>query len=237
MKILLRTYLITLLIASIVTAQGSAGTNAKYEYRSLIDMQTAGILEKGFAGIGIDIMPNGVLIAQIESGAFNNFCFGISYGGSNIVGTGNPEGYKWPGIFAKFRFIDETHVMPAIAVGFDSQGKGLYDEELNRYQIKSPGFFAAASKNFELLGYLSIHGMINYTLEREDNDKDLNLAFGIEKTIGGPLSLYVEYDFALNDNNPLALGAGKGYLNTGIRWSLAQGLTLGFGVTLWPAAG
>ncbi|MEN8193441.1 MAG: hypothetical protein ABFS12_11535 [Bacteroidota bacterium] len=227
MKVILKTSILLLLVSSITLAQGSAGTNAKYEYRSLIDMQTAGILEQGFAGLGIDIMPNGVLIAQIEAGVFNNFSFGISYGGSNIIGTGDPIGYRLPGIYAKFRFFDETKLMPAFAIGFDSQGKGAYDDELNRYQIKSPGFFATASKNFELLGYLSIHGMINYTLERDDNDKDLNLAVGIEKTIGGTLSFYLEYDFALNDNNPLAFGAGKGYLNSGIRWSLAQGFTLG----------
>ncbi|VAX25803.1 hypothetical protein MNBD_IGNAVI01-2877 [hydrothermal vent metagenome] len=227
MKTFLKTYILLFLSVTAVFAQGTAGTNAKYEYRTLIDMQTAGILEKGFAGLVFDIMPNGVLIAQIEAGAFNNFSFGISYGGSNVIGTGNISWYKWPAIYVKFRFMDETRVIPALAVGFDSQGKGVYDKELDRYQIKSPGFFLAASKNFELLGYFSIHGMINYTLERDDNDKDLNLAFGIEKTIGGPVSFYAEYDFAINDNNPLSFGEGKGYLNVGLRWSLAQGFTIG----------
>lgn len=227
MKIFLRSYLLLLLITSLIIAQGSAGTNAKYEYRTLIDMQTAGILEKGFAGVAIDVMPNGVVITEVEAAAFNNFCFGISYGGSNIIGSGNIDWYKLPGIYAKIRFIDESQMTPAIAVGFDSQGKGLYSEELNRYQIKSPGFFVAASKNFELLGYLSIHGMLNYTLERDDSDKDLNLAIGIEKTIGGSVSFYTEYDFALNDNNPLSFGAGKGYLNAGVRWSIDQGFTIG----------
>jgi len=224
----LKIYISLILISSsFMSAQGSAGTNAKYEYRALIDMQTAGILEKGFAGVAIDFMPNGVVITQIEAGAFNNFSFGISFGGSNVIGSGNIDWYQWPGIYAKFRFVDESHMTPAFAVGFDSQGKGVYSEELNRYQIKSPGFFVSASKNFELLGYLSIHGMINYTLERDDSDKDLNLEIGVEKTIGGSVSFYTEYDFALNDDNPLSLGAGKGYLNAGIRWSIAQGFTIG----------
>ena len=98
MKPLSRSLLFVFFLSSIIFAQGSAGTNAKYEYRSLIDMPTAGVLEKGFAGVGIDIMANGVLIAQVEAGAFNNFCFGISYGGSNIIGTGSIDWYKWPGI-------------------------------------------------------------------------------------------------------------------------------------------
>jgi hypothetical protein len=217
----------TILFTSIIFAQGSAGTNAKFEYRSLIDMQTAGVLEKGYVGVGIDVMPEGVMISQIEVGVFNNFSFGISYGAENIIGSGNVNFYPLPGVYAKGRIFDEAEMMPAIAIGFDSQGKGLYSDALERYQIKSPGFFVAASKNFELLGYFSIHAMINYTLERDDNDKDLNLSIGAEKTLGSKVSLYAEYDFALNDNNPLSFGDGKGYLNIGARWSVAEGFTVG----------
>lgn len=217
----------TILFTSIIFAQGSAGTNAKFEYRSLIDMQTAGVLEKGYVGVGIDVMPQGVMISQIEVGVFNNFSFGISYGAENIIGSGNVNFYPLPGVYAKGRIFDEAEMMPAIAIGFDSQGKGLYSDVLERYEIKSPGFFVAASKNFELLGYFSIHAMLNYTLERDDNDKDLNLSLGAEKTLGNKVSLYAEYDFALNDNNPLSFGDGKGYLNIGARWSVAEGFTVG----------
>lgn len=213
--------------SSLLFSQGSAGTNAKFEYRSLIDMQTAGVLEKGYVGIGMDVMPMGVLISSIEVGVFNNFSFGISYGAENVIGTGDVSFYPLPGVYAKGRIFDEGESIPAIAIGFDSQGKGAYNDSLNRYQIKSPGIFLTTSKNFELLGYFSIHAMLNYTLERDDNDKDLNLVIGAEKTIGNKVSLYAEYDFALNDNNPLSLGAGKGYLNFGLRWSIAEGFTVG----------
>jgi len=227
MKKIISLFIVFILTSGLVFSQGSAGTNAKFEYRSLIDMQTAGVLEKGYVGVGIDVMPMGVLITGIEVGVFNNFSFGISYGGSNVIGSGNVDFYNLPGVYVKGRIFDEGSLMPAIAVGFDSQGKGQYLDDLNRYEIKSPGFFLAASKNFEFLGYLSIHGMLNYTLERDDNDKDLNFAFGAEKTIGGRVSVYAEYDFALNDNNPLSLGEGKGYLNLGVRWSVANGFTVG----------
>jgi len=227
MNRILKLLLVLTITSTLIVAQGSAGTNAKFEYRSLIDMQTAGILEKGYVGVGIDVMPKGVVITQIEVGVFNNFSFGISYGGSNVIGSGTIDFYPLPGVYAKGRIFDEAEMMPAIAIGFDSQGKGEYHSELNRYQIKSPGFFLTTSKNFELLGYFSIHAMLNYTLERDDNDKDANLVIGAEKTVGGVVSLYAEYDFALNDNNPLSLGDGKGYLNFGARWSIAEGFTVG----------
>ncbi len=210
-----------------VNAQGTSGTNAKYEYRSLIDLPTAGILQKGFSGVTLDVMPDGVVISKIEVGVFDGFSFGISYGGSNIIGSGQIDWYKLPGVNIRARVIDESQTLPAITLGFDSQGKGFYDKVLDRYQIKSPGFFAAASKNFEFLGYLSIHGVINYSLERDDADKDLDLGIGFEKTIGGRVSLVGEYDFAVNDNTGQSLGKGNGYLNMGLRWSVGDGLTLG----------
>ena len=210
-----------------LSAQGTAGTNAKFEYRSLIDMPTAGILEKGFVGITADVMPFGVVMTKIEVGAFSNFSFGISYGGSNIIGTGKVDWYKLPGVNVRIRVIDESASIPAFTLGFDSQGKGNYSDDNDRFEIKSPGFFVAAAKNFEFLGYLSFHGMVNYSLERDDGDKDLNFAIGLEKTIGGEVSILAEYDFAINDNAGNSFGDGAGYLNMGVRWSVGEGFTVG----------
>ncbi|MCZ7603719.1 MAG: YjbH domain-containing protein [Melioribacteraceae bacterium] len=219
--------LLTLLLSLTIFAQGTAGTDAKYEYRSLIDLPSAGILEKGFVGVSADVLPFGVLIAKIEVGVFDNFSFGISYGGGNIIGSGKVDWYKLPGINVRARLVDETESIPAFTLGFDSQGKGFYDEDINRFEIKSPGFYVAASKNFELLGYLSLHAIVNYSLERDDDDKDLNLGIGFEKTIGGKVSLVGEYNFAINDNTIKAYGDGNGYMNFGIRWSVGEGFTVG----------
>jgi len=212
-----------------IVAQGSAGEKAKFEYRSLIDMQTAGILEKGFVGITNDVLPEGVLILKMEVGVFDNVSFGISYGGANIIGAGSPKWYKLPGINIRFRLFNESVVIPAITIGFDSQGKGEYFDSSGRYAIKSPGFYGAVSKNFELLGYLSLHGCVNYSLENKDGDNFINLSTGIEKTIGSNFSIICEYDFALNDNTTTNFfGNGNGYLNLGIRWALGEGFTFGF---------
>ncbi len=218
---------IMILSVSGIYAQGTSGTDAKYEYRNLIDLPTAGIVEKGFVGVSIDVMPLGVVVSKIEVGVFDNFSFGISYGGNNIIGRGKITGYKLPGINLRARIFNESETLPAITLGFDSQGKGEFNKSLNRYEIKSPGFFAVASKNFDFYGYFSIHGLINYSLERDDNDKDLNLGFGFEKTLGPKLSIVGEYDFAINDNTNNSIGEGTGYLNLGIRWSIGDGLTLG----------
>jgi len=191
-------------------------------------MPTAGILQKGFVGVTSDILPNGVLIAAIEAGVFENVSFGISFGGSNFIGSGNVDWYKWPGINIKLRILDEAVLLPAITLGFDTQGKGEYFDSLGRYTIKSPGLFAAVRKNFNFIGYLSLHGSVNYSLEGDDGDNFVNLKVGAEKTLGSNFSLIIEYDFAFNDNNSPGFGEDKGYLNIGLRWTVSDGFTLGF---------
>ena len=227
MQRLFNILILIFLISISIFSQGTAGEVAKYEYRYLIDMPTAGILEKGVVGVTTEILPEGVLIEVIEAGIFENVSIGISYGGSNLIGSGKIDWYNWPGVSIRTRVIDETTLIPAIALGFDSQGKGVYDDSTDRFSIKSPGFFAAVSKNFDFLGYMSLHGTVNYSLEGNDGDNFVDVRAGVEKTLGSSFSLLVEYDFALNDNNS-DFGSGKGYLNAGIRWSPGTGFTVGF---------
>lgn len=226
----MKKFLILLLIVPyhIIFSQGTAGDKAQYEYRFLIDMPSAGILNKGFVGVVSEILPGGTLISRIEVGVYDNISFGISYGGSNMIGAGNPDWYKLPGVNLRFRILDESITLPSLTLGFDSQGKGEYFEKQSRYAFKSPGFFAAVSKNFQFLGYLCIHGSANYTLEGDDGDNFINFMGGIEKTLGPNISIIADYDFTLNDNTTKFFGNGNGYLNTGIRWSLGEGFTIGF---------
>ncbi len=228
MKYIINTISVICIFYSTSFSQGSAGNEAEYEYRYLIDMPTAGILHKGFVGVTSDILPNGVLIAAIEAGVFENVSFGISFGGSNFIGSGNVDWYKWPGINIRLRILDEAILLPAITLGFDTQGKGEYFDSLGRYTIKSPGIFAAVRKNFDFIGYLSLHGSVNYSLESEDGDNFVNLKLGAEKTFGSNFSFIIEYDFAFNDNNSPGFGEDKGYLNIGLRWTISNGFTLGF---------
>ena len=228
MKYIIKTILVICIFCSTSFSQGSAGDKAEYEYRYLIDMPTAGILQKGFVGVTSDILPNGVLIAAIEAGVFENVSFGISFGGSNFIGSGNVDWYKWPGVNIRLRILDEAVLLPAITLGFDTQGKGEYFDSLGRYTIKSPGLFAAVRKNFDFIGYLSLHGAVNYSLEGKDGDNFVNLKIGAEQTLGSNFSLIIEYDFAFNDNNSPGFGEDKGYLNIGLRWTVNSGFTLGF---------
>ena len=205
-------------------AQNSAGDASSVEPRQLIDVPTAGMLKRGSFAMDIDFFQQGGATIALNAGALDRLNFGISYGGTGIIGNGTAKMQPLPRIF------DESTAMPAIALGFDSQGKEIYVDSTERYTIKSRGVFAVASKNYSFFGNLSVHGGLNWSMERKDDDSDLNFFVGVEKTLGQEISFFFEYDFGLNDNGPRSLGRDRGYMNSGVRWSFGNGFTLGFDV-------
>jgi len=216
---------------------GSAGSEAQVESRYLIDMPTAGILHNGMIAMNAYFYEQSGLLMSLEAGAFNRITFGLSYGGTNIIGAGPVDWNRLPGVNIRFRIIDETAEFPAIALGFDSQGKDRYDATYDRYLYKSPGFFAAGSKYFDMLGYLGFHGAVNYSLENNDGNKNINFCVGADKTIGSDITVMAEYNFGFNDNygnyiltpdSSVLKKAGPGFLNAGARWSVGNGFTVEF---------
>lgn len=213
-----------MICAKACLAQGSAGSGAKFEPRTLVDMPTAGMLDKGSFALDINFYQDGGALLGFSVGVFDRVDLGISYGGSRLIGPDDPVMNVVPGFIVKVRLLEEQMFLPALAVGFDSQGKDGYLKDLDRYVVKSPGFFVAVSKNYVFLGFLSIHGGVNYSLERADGDRNANAYAGIEKTLGPFVSAIGEYNIAANDGG---LGKGRGYLNAAMKWSISGGLTLG----------
>ena len=213
-----------------VLAQSYAGEGATVEPTMLIDKPTAGLLKRGSYSVTSNFYQQGGVLVGISVGIFEPFTFGISYGGTDIIGPNKIAMNPLPGVNAKLRIVSESSMMPALAIGFDSQGKEPYlsADTLKRYTIKSPGVYIAVSKNYEFLGNLSLHGGLNKTMETSDGDKDLNMYVGLEKSLGRDISIMLEYDFAANDNNNYALGKGNGYFNFGFRWTWGKGLIVGF---------
>jgi hypothetical protein len=224
-------FIFVLLLSPVSTlAQSYAGESATIEPTMLIDKPTAGLLKRGSYSVTSDFYQDGGVLVGISVGIFEPFSFGISYGGTNLIGQNKIDMNPLPGVQAKLRIFNESTTVPAIALGFDSQGKEPYldADTLKRYTIKSPGVYAVASKNYAFMGNLSLHAGLNRSLEQTDGDADLNVFVGAEKSLGKDISIMLEYDFANNDNTGHALGKGNGYMNFGFRWSWGKGLTIGF---------
>lgn len=228
-RALVATLCVTVLLSLSIThllAQGSAGSEGKIEPRYLVDVPSAGMLHKSNLALDVDFYQEGGVILGLSAGVLDRLTLGISYGGSHLIGSEAPEMNEVPGFIVKVRIAEEGVAFPALVLGFDSQGKDGYISSLSRYVVKSPGFFVTLSKNYLLLGFFSIHGGANYSLERADGDRDFNLYVGVEKTLGPAISLVAEYSLGMNDNSAEATGKGRGFLNAGLRWSIGSGLTL-----------
>ncbi len=189
---------------------------------ALMDTPVAMSYEAGTLESRLRMYANGGLLATISVGITDRFGIGVSYGGENIIGTGNANLNPQPCVQLRYMFYPEQYLIPAFMIGFNSQGYGKFDEDLNRYYLKSRGLYLVASKNTSFLGGLGLHGGINYSLENDDGDKDMNLFIGAHKHLNQELVVLGEYDTAINDNSDNAIGSGKGYLNLGIRWAFQE---------------
>lgn len=195
----------------------------------LIHIPTATLLPRASYDTGLRIFAGGGLLARVRVGFRESILFGFSFGGTNVLGTGAPDWNPRVEFLIRGLLLRESLIGPAVAIGYNSQGYGYYQEEVNRYQVKSRGFYAVASKHFLFLGTLGLHGGLNYSLERDDDDEELNVFFGAVKSIHPAMDVLVEYDLAANDNdNNDLFGEGKGYLSAALLWRLTE--SLGFQV-------
>jgi len=187
----------------------------------LIDNPTAKILESGQIQTQLRMYADGGLLSTLSVGITNRFFIGISYGGENIIGSGDVNMNPLPCVRTGYLLFREQYLTPAILLGFNSQGYGSYNKDKERYLIKSKGLYAVASKNTSFLGGLGIHCGVNWSLENND-DSSPNLFAGCHKWINPEFLILAEYDLGLDDDTGEALGSGKGYLNCGIRWNFSQ---------------
>lgn len=216
----------------------SVSTLVAFELTELIDCPTAGILQKGEVKFPISIFDNGGMSFGTGVGVMQKLMFGIQFGGEHIIGDSLPNWDSYPGVFVKYRLFDESPVLPAIAIGFDSRGFGAFrdslpdGEKVKRFEIKSKGFYAVVSRNFHFIGNLGVHGGVNYSTERKDNDGDLNFFVGLDKSINQHINIVAEYDFAFNDNGrggdeeTYSFGEGNGYLNVGIQFNIDENIRI-----------
>jgi hypothetical protein len=219
-------------------AEISRTTLYDFPPRLLVDMPTAGTLPRGHFSLGIRLSPHGGGLGYTNIGLSNRFMVGISFGGTNVISDQDANWNPTIEFQLKFRIVDELPYLPAMSVGFSSQGYGIYNEQQKRYAYKARGFYAVASRSFYFYRWTAgWHGGLNLATPEEEvvtatsgdiNDNDLNFFLGFDATFNYNLALLLEYDAALNDDrraNDFA-GEGRGYLNCSIKWLFARNLEI-----------
>jgi len=237
---------LVLLLAAPILAQGffGSGDNREDEEqkqidrrptaillpRKLIDIPTANMLPRGSFDFDFRAYPNGGIFAAVHIGLTNWFLLGVAYGGENILGEGGVNWNPRVEFISRIRIIQESYALPSLALGFDSQGSGAYDDSLKRYTIKSKGFYAALTKNY-LLGTVPIgfHGGIDYSLETNDKDKSPDFFVGTDLLFKEQVALEATYALGLNDNRKNSYySKGRGYFDVALRWLYSESLQLEF---------
>ncbi|MCP4723829.1 MAG: YjbH domain-containing protein [bacterium] len=198
----------------------------------LIDLPVSSVLLHGEYAMGLRIYPNGGVLSSFAVGMLDRIQATVYYGGENLIGEGDVNWNPRIGVDARVRVLEESALTPAISVGLSTQGYGGYVDSTNRYMRKSKGFYIVGSRNyFTLVGDLSVHGGINFSLEREDEDKDLSFFFGTSLALWTYGEAILEYDFAINDNEDFSIGKDSGYLNLGVRFYVSDHFKLSFHLT------
>ncbi len=213
-------------VPTYVLAQSDAGSSSIYESRFIVDMPTAGVLPKNTYCFDGTYFTNGGLLASFTIAPLKNLNLGISYSGSNIIGSGDIKFQKWPGFLLNWRIIDETRSIPAILIGANTQGRGEFISRKSRYVTLSPGIYASASKSFRwAIGSFSWHTGLNYTFEQQAGQHTPNFWIGFEHSIGAYGAFYFELNPNLADKDR-QLSTASALLNIGTRWSIARGVTI-----------
>ncbi len=210
-----------------IPAFAQAPEAAQREPLRVIDMPTAGLNHRSEFNTDLRVYPEGGIQLHMGIGLFRRTMFGLSYGGTNVVGRGKITGNKQPGVLVKYRIWEETEPLPAFALGYDNQGSGRWSDSLSRYEYKAPGLFIAASKNFKFGTdrNFGIHATVNWNSVETNDDRGLTGSLGADISLNEELIALVEYNAALDDNKKnngqfVSLGRGKGYLNLGLRWAI-----------------
>jgi len=197
----------------------------------IVDFPTAGLYARGEYGVEMDLYSDGGLLFGIGVGIARFVSFGVSYGGIGFIGSGDPDMNPRPEVNLRVRLLEEDVALPALALGFDSQGYGRYFDEEDgygeqRYLVKSRGFYAVASKNWDLVGPLSLHAGISFSLEN-DVDDDPTVYVGLMKTFEETAEFAVEFDVAANDTRgDPRIVERRGHLNVSVAWRVSEDFSL-----------
>lgn len=214
--------LVVLLLLAAPASRADIGqpiTNARFP--------TAGILPDRGYRFEARLTPESSVQGGARIGLWNRLQLGVFYGVQHIVEKGDPIFNDHVGFEVRARIMEEDR-WPAVTIGVDTQGWYQYHADDGRYERKSRGVFAVASRNWRsFAGDLSLHVGAGYSLETADHDDAPDLYAAADWTIAGVVSLLCDVDGAFNDDSADGrYGLGGVYVDAGVRVALGDRLQL-----------
>ncbi|MFQ5608282.1 MAG: hypothetical protein ACE5GA_10070, partial [Candidatus Zixiibacteriota bacterium] len=135
-----------------VDFQQASPVSAEVGNRSLIDAPTAYSLPRGSFDLRFSVHAGGGLIAGTNIGLSEFLMVGFSYGANGVLSQNDPDYNPSVEFSLKWRLTEETQALPALAIGFTSQGSGPFLEAFDRSTYKAKGFYGVFSKQVGITG-------------------------------------------------------------------------------------
>jgi len=197
-------------------------------FSKIVSAPTAASLSPRSFRMETHLFDGGGIVESVRYGLTGLVDIGVSYGGASMLGSDELSFQPHAGAFMSVRVIEETVKSPAVSIGFDSQGEGVYlsDADLRRFKRKSRGLYLAVSRNYSLLGDFAFHGGANYSFETKDDDSDPSFWIGLTKSIGPLGEIAVEYDAMSNNGEGGDIQLGDGFLNAALKLKLGPSFVI-----------
>jgi hypothetical protein len=220
-----RSSILVLVFVAVVYAGAAEAGMAEPIY--MVESPTAGLLSHGEYHIQGRIGPESSVLLAFRVGLKNRVHLGVSWGIQELFSYQSVEFNDRPGFQFRVRLLEEDDRRPGLALGVNSQGVGTWNEDDERYDRKSKGFYVTLSRNWKVpVGHFSIHGGLNYSLETQDDD-DPNLFAALDWEAISGLEFIVDLDGAFNDNSDDGrYGSGGVYLDGAVRVTYGENLQM-----------
>lgn len=183
----------------------------------LIDIPTAYTLDYGTYKFSFENYQQGNILNKFIFGVTEEMNLGVSLDIENLIGS-KPIILRFPCLYLKFKIYGGSEKFPAVAIGYDQQGRGEYLEEIEEYKQREKGIFVVFSKESFTQGLQINLGANVYQLKDFSFNQDVYGFLGVDYSPIDKISLYLEYDnFRLNKT---------GRVNFGIAYALLPNVNI-----------
>lgn len=158
-----------------------------------VDIPTADVMDPATYLTDFRFYSDGGTLSRLMISPFKRIGLGVQFDVQNMIGGGEPSMVS-PDLWFKLRAFDGTDYIPAVALGYDSQGY-LYQKSTKEFLHEERGLYLVGSHEIFLPNF-DLNAGIN--VPDVDNDAKIYGFFGASWRIIPSFALVAEYDHIRN---------------------------------------
>jgi hypothetical protein len=211
-----------ILILTVVLLSVISGTSlCQQQIIEAIDTPTAASMDLGTYAVTVRLYERGSILTRLYYGIImRNLTLGLSFDAESVIGSEDIKPRR-PYLYIKIPLYIGDMTWPAIGLGFDEQGLGLYDEDSEQYQVPPVGFFLVFTKMGIISGLNISVGANAYYSFINDADEKIYGFCNADFMIGPEFMLLAEVK---------EITAWDSYFNVGAKYFLNPELDFEFSV-------